>query len=290
MASVVPQSAGSPPITGSPARRSRLKTSCSGRQLRDDLGERAGPADRLQADDERRDARREQGGQRIPIADSGIDPEIDAERAEWPDRANSSAPAGDGVEIGEVELAEAEAVAKRAGDAERLGIRVQPRPQRLIMIAVATDRMDGPARLQVEDRDHPERHERAWLPRCQGHRRRRSWSTNGSPAADWPARPCPRSWAAEGHAMRRAIAGDFASLPGVRVIVTLDERFAERTRRLVVVPVGRARGQRVLQRLAAEADYTVLIAPETGGVLAERTRAIDGRERPRSAPAPRPSS
>ena len=30
-----------------------------------------------------------------------------------------------------------------------------------------------------------------------------------------------------------------------------------------------------MSRLAAEANYTVLIAPETGGVLAERTRALE---------------
>ena len=38
---------------------------------------------------------------------------------------------------------------------------------------------------------------------------------------------------------------------------------------------GRARRTRRFARLAAEADYTVLIAPETGGILAERARTIE---------------
>ena len=76
--------------------------------------------------------------------------------------------------------------------------------------------------------------------------------------------------------MRRAIAGDFASLPGVRVIVTLDERFDEEPGHWSITPVGPRDEVAVLQNLATESHYTVLIAPETGGVLAERTRAIEG--------------
>ena len=60
------------------------------------------------------------------------------------------------------------------------------------------------------------------------------WVTGGGLAGQ----ALPRSWAAEGHAMRRAIAGDFASLPGVRVMVTLDERFDEDPGRWSLTRVG----------------------------------------------------
>src|SRR5260221_13796916 len=51
------------------------------------------------------------------------------------------------------------------------------------------------------------------------------WVTGGGLAGS----PCPVSWAAEGRAMRRAIAADFAALPepGARVMVTLDERWPD---------------------------------------------------------------
>jgi predicted ATP-grasp superfamily ATP-dependent carboligase len=98
------------------------------------------------------------------------------------------------------------------------------------------------------------------------------WVTGGGLAGQ----SLPPSWAAEGHAMRRAIAGDFARLPGVRVLVTLDERFDERPGPWSITPVGPRDEVAVLQYLAAESHYTVLIAPETDGVLADRTRAIEG--------------
>jgi predicted ATP-grasp superfamily ATP-dependent carboligase len=76
--------------------------------------------------------------------------------------------------------------------------------------------------------------------------------------------------------MRRAIAGDFASLPGMRVRVTLDTRFNEKPGPWAITRVGPGDEVAALQYLAAESHYTVLIAPETGGVLAQRTRAIEG--------------
>ena len=271
----MPHSAGSPPINGTPGAKVEAEDELLRRQLRDDSGQRSGPADRLQADDKRRDARREQGSQRGPIADSGIDPKIEAERADGPIERPARRPAGDGVEIGDVKLAEVEGVAKRAGDAKRLGIRVQPRPQRLIMVAVAADRTHRPSRFEVEDRDHPQRHEGLGSHAARDRQTTvliHEWVTGGGLAGQ----SLPPSWAAEGHAMRRAIAGDFASLPGVRVMVTLDERFDEEPGPWSIAPVGPGDEVAVLQSLAAESDYTVLIAPETGGVLADRTRAIEG--------------
>src|SRR3954452_10376991 len=74
------------------------------------------------------------------------------------------------------------------------------------------------------------------------------WVTGGGLAG----RPMPASWAAEGHAMRRAIAGDFAALPGVRVVVTLDDRFPEEPGPWSVVRIGAGREGATFPRLVAE--------------------------------------
>lgn len=87
--------------------------------------------------------------------------------------------------------------------------------------------------------------------------------------------PLPDSWAAEGGAMRRALAGDFAALPGVRVVMTLDDRLPAEPGPWDVVRVGPGREREVFARLAAEASATALIAPETGGLLADRARIIE---------------
>jgi predicted ATP-grasp superfamily ATP-dependent carboligase len=96
------------------------------------------------------------------------------------------------------------------------------------------------------------------------------WVTGGGLAGT----ALPPSWAAEGAAMRRAIAADFSAVPGVHVVVTLDARFQEQPGPWSIVPVGPDEEEATLRRLAAVADYTVLIAPETGGTLADRSRTI----------------
>lgn len=85
----------------------------------------------------------------------------------------------------------------------------------------------------------------------------------------------PPSWAAEGRAMRRALAEDFASLDGVRVTMTLDARLPEEPGPWHVVRVGPGEEPARFARLAAESDYTLCIAPETGGILEERARVIE---------------
>jgi predicted ATP-grasp superfamily ATP-dependent carboligase len=88
------------------------------------------------------------------------------------------------------------------------------------------------------------------------------WVTGGGLAGQ----PLAPSWAREGRAMRRALAGEFASAEGVEVVVTLDPRFATDDvpgRAVVVGPGGEGR---MLFDLAAGCDFTLLIAPETGGV------------------------
>jgi predicted ATP-grasp superfamily ATP-dependent carboligase len=106
------------------------------------------------------------------------------------------------------------------------------------------------------------------------------WVTGGGLAG----RPMRRGWAAEGHAMRRRIARDFACLPQVRVVVTLDARFPDEPGPWTVVkiepqregPPAVRRLASAVQRLAALVDYIVLIAPEMQGLHAGLARQVEG--------------
>jgi tyramine---L-glutamate ligase len=99
------------------------------------------------------------------------------------------------------------------------------------------------------------------------------WVTGGGMAAETTIQP---SWSAEGHAMRRAIARDFAALNGgkARVIMTLDARFADDPGPWTVARIGPGQHPHRVLGLAREADFTVLIAPETMGFLEDITRSI----------------
>jgi predicted ATP-grasp superfamily ATP-dependent carboligase len=76
--------------------------------------------------------------------------------------------------------------------------------------------------------------------------------------------------------MRRAIAGDFAALDGgrSRVAVTLDARFGDDPGPWTVERVSEREQPGRIGELARGADYTVLIAPETMGILAGMTREL----------------
>ena len=87
-------------------------------------------------------------------------------------------------------------------------------------------------------------------------------------------RDLPASWAAEGAAMRRAIVEDFASVPGVRVVESLDARLHREAGAGVNVRIIPDREGGSWELLAAEADYTALIAPETDGILADLARSL----------------
>jgi predicted ATP-grasp superfamily ATP-dependent carboligase len=89
----------------------------------------------------------------------------------------------------------------------------------------------------------------------------------------------PASLAREGRAMLFAIAEDIAALPGIRAVMTLDTRVEPPPTResLEVVPVvseDETRSRFV--ELAASCDGTLVIAPETGGILAAAVRAVSG--------------
>ncbi len=76
--------------------------------------------------------------------------------------------------------------------------------------------------------------------------------------------------------MRRAVVDDFASVPGVRVVATLDARLGPGADPPgVAVRIITDRGPGAFEALAAGADWTALIAPETGGVLAGLARSIE---------------
>jgi predicted ATP-grasp superfamily ATP-dependent carboligase len=88
--------------------------------------------------------------------------------------------------------------------------------------------------------------------------------------------PLPPSWAAEGSAMRRALAADFASIAWgkVQVIVTLDARLADDPGPWTVEPITLGQEATRVRELARLADFTVLVAPETTGILAGLTREL----------------
>src|SRR5687767_11599539 len=91
------------------------------------------------------------------------------------------------------------------------------------------------------------------------------WVTGGGLAGSL----LPASWAEEGRAMRRSIARDFASVPHVRVVVTLDDRLPDDPGPWTVVRVGPGEEPDQFSALAARSDFTALVAPEPGGVLAD---------------------
>jgi hypothetical protein len=88
----------------------------------------------------------------------------------------------------------------------------------------------------------------------------------------------PDSLLAEGRAMLTALAGDFAAIEGASVDVLLDRRLTPFDIPGVNVHniASATDERRAIQRLAAEADWTVLIAPEFDEHLLSRTRAVEG--------------
>jgi tyramine---L-glutamate ligase len=84
----------------------------------------------------------------------------------------------------------------------------------------------------------------------------------------------PPSWAAEGGAMRRAIVEDFAAVPGVRVVTTVDARLRVEAPPGVDVHLN-FQGESHFEALAAEADLTLVIAPETDGILARLAGKVE---------------
>jgi predicted ATP-grasp superfamily ATP-dependent carboligase len=99
------------------------------------------------------------------------------------------------------------------------------------------------------------------------------WVTGGGLAG----MPLPASWEREGSAMRRAIARDFAAVRShdIKVIMTLDERLPAEGGPWQLERIARGEHERKLQACSTAADFTVLVAPETSGVLADLSRDLE---------------
>jgi predicted ATP-grasp superfamily ATP-dependent carboligase len=87
----------------------------------------------------------------------------------------------------------------------------------------------------------------------------------------------PPSLLAEGRAMLAAASADFAMLANAEVWVMRDGRLpsSEQSRARVFPITSTAQEQELFRRLAAEADWTLLIAPETGGELLRRCQLVE---------------
>ena len=89
--------------------------------------------------------------------------------------------------------------------------------------------------------------------------------------------PLPASWEREGVRCARAIAREFAALrPGeIKVVMTLDARLSAEPGPWHLEPIAPGEHAGTLRELSSAADFTVLIAPETSGVLARLTRDLE---------------
>ncbi len=87
----------------------------------------------------------------------------------------------------------------------------------------------------------------------------------------------PASWEREGGAMRRAIARDFAALPSrdVKVVMTLDARLPGEPGPWDIARIAENEHDRKLLVYSRAADFIVLVAPETSGVLARLSRDLE---------------
>lgn len=100
------------------------------------------------------------------------------------------------------------------------------------------------------------------------------WAMTGSAGAGHPERIA--NLVAEGCAMASALAADFGAIDDAEVICLRDARLRDwRPSGCRIVDVGDARDDvRLLAHLAATSDWTLVIAPEAGGALAERCRRV----------------
>jgi predicted ATP-grasp superfamily ATP-dependent carboligase len=88
--------------------------------------------------------------------------------------------------------------------------------------------------------------------------------------------PLPASLEREGRAMRRAIAGEFAALSerNTKIIMTLDARLKAEPGPWAVELLDEGEHDHKVGELSRSADFTVVVAPETSGILARLTREL----------------
>ncbi|HZT81345.1 MAG TPA: ATP-grasp domain-containing protein [Gemmataceae bacterium] len=94
----------------------------------------------------------------------------------------------------------------------------------------------------------------------------------GAASADGPAAGSLRT---EGAAMLSAVAADFARLPGVMAEVLLGRGCELALPGCAARRIGPGEEEAALRERAAAADWTLLIAPETDGLLATRCRWVE---------------
>jgi len=88
--------------------------------------------------------------------------------------------------------------------------------------------------------------------------------------------PPPPSLAREGAAMLHAVLADFTQLSNATVVTMRDARLPVFSRPGEQVAVGNASAERqAVQELASMADWSLIIAPEFEGLLAERARWVE---------------
>ena len=87
----------------------------------------------------------------------------------------------------------------------------------------------------------------------------------------------PESWATEGSAMRRALARDFAHVPGLMVEMTLDARLPrESVEGVRTIYLSDHSGPSRLASLLCENDLALIVAPESDGILEQLSSETRG--------------
>lgn len=85
--------------------------------------------------------------------------------------------------------------------------------------------------------------------------------------------PSTRHWAAEGWAMLSALLDDFCRIPGSSVSTIVRDRWPGALPRPGNLHIERLDGE--YSRLASEADYSLIVAPECDGILEERCGLVE---------------
>ena len=116
--------------------------------------ERVGAGQRLRADHDAGDAEREQPRDRRRRRAAPASTITRASRASAATTSGLPGAARDRVEVGDVELVEAEPLAHRARHGHGVRPVGDPAPQRAIAFALPADGVHGDAALEIDDRDH----------------------------------------------------------------------------------------------------------------------------------------
>lgn len=79
----------------------------------------------------------------------------------------------------------------------------------------------------------------------------------------------------EGWAMLRCLVADLSAIDGVQVVTTLAGPANERYLPARVLPMSESNERSVFEALAAASDWTIVIAPESGGILRQRLEWVE---------------